>query len=363
MKEKIEYNRSDLHGIMKNIPFILCLAASMLVMACASIGNLLSDATEIPVDITSETPPDWTTMPKPSAIEPTISPQPSATEPSTSHPTPDLNNVCVLFPEGSSIWLKEANHPPIEIAGSDYETSNAACPPETLLPQVEVNVADIGEPEKLEMRNLIPHLCRQHPTQAEVWFNTEQPLVYGKHYQGDLWRFKVEEGSVEQILQDEQGGQFFNFSPDGKYLVMASSQNLRIMRSDGSELRQLFDFPELSICSEVNVWVTPWWYPDSSGIILNVHPECLNEPASWPFGLWWVPLMGEAVSIDPFAPEISSHSLMDPSTQRRELDSERNVFLENNTLYLSQEGYQPIELMTLENPDEGYFAFLCPTRE
>ena len=261
------------------------------------------------------------------------------------------------------MWLKEGNHPPQEIAAFDYQISNAACPPETLLPQVEVNIADIGTPEIMEMKNLIPYLCRQHPANGETWFNTEHPLEYGKYYLGDLWRFKIEDGSVEQILQEEQGGQFFSFSPDGKYLVMAGSQYLRIMHADGSEVRQLFEFPQLSICSEVNVWVTPWWYPDSSGIILNVQPGCLNDPSSWPFGLWWIPLEGEAVSIDPFVLEFSSDSMKDPSPLKRELDSERYVFLEHRILYLSQDGYQPTELMTLENPNAGYAAFICPSRE
>ncbi len=336
---------------MKTLPFIFSLVILILLLGCAFLGISSPEKTDTSL-VTHATP--ITAIPTTFLTGAPFGPSPQ---------TPDLTGVCLLYPDHGAILLKEENRLPQEISGPNYEYSDVDCPPEALLPEIEVNVADIGDPEQIELRHFVPHLCRQHPARPEIWFNTEKPMEYGKYFQSDLWRYNVEVGTVDQILPDGQGGEFFSFSPDGENIILSGSQQLRLLQSDGDNLRLWFEFPQLSICSEVNVWVIPWWNTDSSGVFVHVPPGCLNSPNSWAFGLWWIPIQGAAVSIDRFSLKFGDQSLFNSTPGRREWDSERYVSLGNGSLYLSQEGRQSIELIALEKPEQGYTAFLCPFRE
>jgi len=332
--------------------FILCLITILFLAACKFFTTIYPVGSESNVDLNQEV-----------LFTPTSPAYLSKTPSSIPLTQTEYDDLCILFPNRESIWFKRGTEPPIEISVQDIRTSNAQCPTEELLPLVEVNISEIGTPETNELRNLIPQLCKNHPTLPEIWFNTEQPLSYGKYYQSDLWRFRPDNNTVEQILEDKQGGQFFSFSPDGNYLILADNKHIKVMHLDGSELRLLFDFPEVSICSEVNVWTTPWWHPESSGVFLFVPVGCLNDPETWPFGFWWIPLEGEAVSIDPYIPDIVSQSLFDPTSDRRIISPGKYVYFENGTISLVQDGAPPIELVTLDKPEEGYSAFTCPNEE
>jgi hypothetical protein len=297
----------------------------------------------------------------------------------TPMPFPDASDVCLLYQYQDALWLKVAERPSEKMASpwpAHRYATNAQCPPKSLLPEVEVAVVESPITDTTYSVHLLPHFCIQHPNDREVWFNTEQPLDYGRWYNGDLWRYDLTNNTVEQILNDGQGGQFLQFSPDSQHLILAGSHDIKVMSPDGSGLRQLFEFPEVAICSEINVWVEPIWLPDSSGIVVHIPEGCLHSPDSWPFGLWWVPLEGQAVSIDEFSQneriEIIAPSpgvrevrtrILDPSPDRRQLDHQRYVYWQDGAVYLAQEGHQPLPLVSPTEPDDGYVAFLCPHDE
>ncbi len=167
-------NQQTVRWLVKIQTLIFSLVIYILVVGCVSLGISSPEIKDTPI-VTQATPL--------TAISTTIL---SATIFGTSPQTPDLTGVCLLYPDHGAILLEEEGRLPQVIAGPDYEYSDVDCPPETILPEIEVNVADIGAPEQKEMKHFIPHICRQHPSRLETWFNTEKPMEYGKYFQSDL---------------------------------------------------------------------------------------------------------------------------------------------------------------------------------
>ena len=198
-----------------------------------------------------------------------------------------------------TLWLQSDDRSAQQQVIEQTLFNPSLCPPMTLLPRVEFqNMPSVdGGPSVVTMEHLRIHQCLQHPTTKEVWFNTSQPLAYGAHYNSDLWRYFPHEERVEQLLTDGQGSPFIQFSPDGQYLILGSDIDIKLLRADGNDLRQLFEFPKYAICSEVNVWVVPLWLADSSGVVVKIPQGCTNAPGSWPVGWWWLSLDGDVASI------------------------------------------------------------------
>jgi hypothetical protein len=292
----------------------------------------------------------------PAPASPTAAPAPADRPTSTPLPTPEAGDVCVLYRHEGTLWLKQGGDPAQEIVEAVEEADPSLCPPRTLLPRAEYRDPDTDE--RL-VAHMLLHDCRRHPNGHDVWFNTERPTGYGRHYRSDLWRYDPECENVEQILDDGEGGQFFQFSPDGQYVILATERDIKLMRIDGSSPRQLFEFPEFAVCSEVNAWVVPLWLPDSSGVIVHIPEGCLHAADSWPFGLWWIPIEGDAVAVDAFS-EQDRRSILDPSPDPRARDAERYVYWEEGTIYLGQEGREAQPLVALAAPQDGYTAFVCP---
>ncbi len=342
--------------------FLLCVVVVWLLVSCNQQSGILPTSIPTTTSILRTPPLTWTptstSVPTPTAI-----PKLTSTLMPTSLPLPDADDVCLLYKDHDALWLKTGEEPAQEMGQPNYQLIDIRCPSEFLLPLVKVHLLDPPVTgTTYVMEHLIPHQCIQHPDGHEVWFNTQQPLDYGSFYNGDLWRHDLDNNTIQQILSNEQGGQFLQFSPDGRRLILAGSRDIKVMNSDGSELRQLFQFPEVSICSEINVWVAPIWLPDSSGVITLIPEGCLHSPDSWPFGLWWIPLEGQAVLIDESS-KAERESILDPSPNDRSLDDQRYVYWQDGILYLAQNDHQPLPLAVLPTLDDGYVAFLCPRGE
>lgn len=254
---------------------------------------------------------------------------------------PPTDDLCVFYRHEDTIWFKRGENSSHQLFVFQPQKYNlSACPPSSLLPQDKT-----------------PHLCFQHPNRHEIWFNTEQQKDYGKHYNSDLWRYDPNSQVVESILLNEQGGQYIQFSPDGQYLILSTNKEIKLMRSDENVPRKLFDFPELSVCSEVNVWAEPIWLPDSSGVIVRIRDGCLNSKLVWPFGLWWASINGRTALIDSFRE--SNDPVLNTMPERRTIDTTRYVYWDSDTVYLGQTDMKPFPLIQSVAAPNGYAVFLC----
>ena len=262
---------------------------------------------------------------------------------STPLPLPDTSDLCILYQYQDTLWFKEGEAPPRELA---MEEPDLIVPPVDPLLLPEVEVYSVEEEADITTR-LLPYRGIRHPSGQAIWFNTELPLDYGKYVNSDLWQLDVGDGTIQQLLPDGLGGQFFYFSPDGQYLVMATDHDIKLMDVDGNDLHVVFEFPEFQTCTEANGWVQPTWISDSSGLVVDIPAPDRCKSGNWSTSSWILPIDGEPILID------------ESPVPRKEIDENRYVYWRDGMLYLEQTGFAPRPLVPLASPGEGYAVFPC----
>jgi len=126
-----------------------------------------------------------------------------------------------------------------------------------------------------------------------VLFNTFLDDGSGSLLFNDLWQADPVSGQVKQLLPDGKGGSFA-LSPDGTTLLIASPESVSIANADGSNRRELFQFPAVKTASEYPYIPQPIWAPDSSyGLVAISGPDPYmdEEPG---YTIWRISRTGEA---------------------------------------------------------------------
>jgi hypothetical protein len=116
----------------------------------------------------------------------------------------------------------------------------------------------------------------------------------------DLQRVNVDSGAISIILPAGTAGGAWTFSPDGQWLALAQSNQVRVLRPDGSDDRILFSFKLVSTYSEWFYFPQVVWRNDSAGFYTVIPASAILDNPSEPSRFYYIPLKGEVARLAEF---------------------------------------------------------------
>src|SRR5258706_3163625 len=230
----------------------------------------------------------------------TETPAPSAS--ATLPPTPTLKPRIVLevvYSQAGNIWLWAETALPKQLTGSGQDSVpkisddgvvvafrrngelwavNADGTNERVLASAGALAAlphtDSGGPLEPRFFDFAPH-------SHDGYFNT---MLIGNPFsvpQQDLAKANADNPAVQSLLNDDQGGDEFTFSPDGTKIALARSDKINVANADGSGLKTVFTFPFVMLYSEASYTPQVVWLPDASGFKTVIPAQdALGDPSA-----------------------------------------------------------------------------------
>ena len=362
------------------------------ILACSLAQNLLDSslpATTPPPVVTSEALPG-TELPKgPQVTEP---PAPLAT---TEIPAETPAALQVVYVKDGNVWLwvegasaraltASGNVVRVALSGDravvafqrnvdDYHAElwavNADGSGERLL--VGVSDFDSFDPDKrLEYSlSLLPQRIAWVPGTHTLAYNTRQTFEGpGMGMFDDLRLVNADSGEKTTLLSAGQGGEFY-YSPNGQSIAVVTPTMISLVNADGSNRRQVLDYPLVVTYSEYQYYAHPLWAKDSSLLRVAIPPaEALSQPPQ-PTTLWTIPMDGAPATqlaslvAAPFfgaevalTPDLARMAYLrevgQPEENRRELHL-ANVDGSGDALYLEGKFLS----FSTWAPDSAYFLF------
>ncbi len=142
-----------------------------------------------------------------------------------------------------------------------------------------------GGPLELRLFDFAPH-------SHDVYFNTTLVSDPFSVPQYDLVKVNADNPVVQPLLNGDQGGYEFTFSPDGTKIALTRSDKINLVNADGSGLKTVFTFPLVMMYSEVSYTPQVVWLPDASGFKTVIPAsDALGNPAA-PTRFMFVPADG-----------------------------------------------------------------------
>lgn len=141
-------------------------------------------------------------------------------------------------------------------------------------------------------QTLIPAQMAWAPGGHRLLFNTVAVMSGpGQPPSNDLRLVDVDASEKKIILPAGSGGNFM-LSPDGKKVLLLRESSFAIANLDGSGLRPLFSFPQISTYSEWVYYPDPVWNQDSKSFRVIIPPaDSLGRPDD-PTVIWEIPVDG-----------------------------------------------------------------------
>jgi len=85
----------------------------------------------------------------------------------------------------------------------------------------------------------------------------------GEYINADLWKVDAESGALSNVLAPQSAGSF-TFSPDGRFIAISNPRSIALLKTDGSPLQVLLDFPFINTASEYTYKPLIGWSADST---------------------------------------------------------------------------------------------------
>lgn len=162
------------------------------------------------------------------------------------------------------------------------------------------------------------------PDQAQ-WAQSGDVLLYntvvsyagpGLPASNDLRSVNVDTLEKKLVLPPGSGGGRFYFSPNGQVLLLVRGSGFAIANPDGSNLREIFSFPEIYTYSEWAYLPDPVWNSDSAGFRVIIPPQdSLGQPDDATI-VWEIPVVsGPARQLGAYvgSPAWRSRPLLSPN--------------------------------------------------
>lgn len=140
-----------------------------------------------------------------------------------------------------------------------------------------------------------PYRFEWLPGTHTLAFNTQQIFQGpGLSLLNDLNLVDADSGELTFLLLSGWGGEFF-YSPDGKYVALATTSAIILADANGGNYRKVFEFAPVATYSDYRFYPRPAWSKDSSFLRVAIPPaDPLARPAQ-PTTLWTIPLDGAPV--------------------------------------------------------------------
>ncbi|PKN90929.1 MAG: hypothetical protein CVU44_21725 [Chloroflexi bacterium HGW-Chloroflexi-6] len=139
------------------------------------------------------------------------------------------------------------------------------------------------------------------PASHEVYFSLLGETEAFPMHLNDLQRVNADSGAINIVLPAGSGGGDWTFSPDRQWLALAQSNQIRVMRPDGTQDRVIFKFKMVSTYSEWFYFPQVVWRNDSVGLYTVIPASAILENPSEPTRYFYIPLTGEAAKLAEFA--------------------------------------------------------------
>ncbi|MDX1665504.1 MAG: hypothetical protein R3272_17080 [Candidatus Promineifilaceae bacterium] len=292
--------RSGLKKLIR-LPRVLLLAFVLLgVAACGTLsvevepqaGDSFPQPTTVIVEVTDEAAtetPGVTETPAAPPAEPTTeataaaaAPEPTEVERESENPRPAAPQA-VAFVKDSDVWFwkagtaaraltsvggvssvtlsPDASRVVFEHEGELWVVSSAGGDERPLVP------ASTFENIPLEefVVGLAPYQIGWIPGTSRILFNTMGQLEGpGLYLSDDLWLADAETGEVRLLLGGGEGGNF-TIAPDGEEIALVDRDgNVDVADIDGSNRREIFDYPRVLTFSEYAFYAEPVWAADGT---------------------------------------------------------------------------------------------------
>jgi Tol biopolymer transport system component len=205
------------------------------------------------------------------------------------------------------------------------------------------------------------------PGQHTLAYNTIQLFeIPSSHHNNDLRLVDVQNGNQTVLFESGKGGKF-TYSPDGTQIALSTPESISIVNADGSDRRDILNFPVIFTDRGWLFYPQPVWAPDSTYLRVAIPPQDpLNNPQAFTL-IWHIPadgslpyMAGEFVSI----PAYNSAPLISPDTKMVIfLTAIGEAFdeLELRVLNLTNGAQTPIYTGNISlhnwNPDSVHFVF------
>ncbi len=185
------------------------------------------------------------------------------------------------------------------------------------------------------------------PKSHDVYFNT---TLLGESFstpEYNLAKVNADNPSLQSLLNNDQGGGQFTFSPDGRKIALARNDKINVVNSNGSDLKTVFTFPSVMMYSEVSYIPQVAWLPDGSGFktVIPAQDQLANPSA--PTRFMFIPVDGsQAAQLAEFVagPAFANRPYISPDGSK--------------VLYVKQQGAN-LELHVIDagTADRAYFWY------
>ncbi len=263
----------------------------------------------------SPTIPETTTTPGPSPSIPVQSPTPTLPSPTPeSLPTPDSQDLSVVYQKGEQIWLWQANQPIRLTSGMGDFFPRISHDGQIVAFQRQIDayhselwaihldgsqerrLVSIDDLTTIGVSVLDPNALGVNPYQYEwipnsrvLAFNTQQTFQgAGQALNDDFNLVDADSIEVKFSLLAGWGGNF-SLSPDGKQVALSTPTDITLANLDGSDWRSVLTYDPVLTYSEYRYYAQPVWSPDGRFLYVVFPPAdpLAKEPS--PTEIWLIP--------------------------------------------------------------------------
>jgi hypothetical protein len=130
-----------------------------------------------------------------------------------------------------------------------------------------------GLPHTGDAKSVEPRQFDFAPGGHDVYFNISLVGDSATTSEYNLVKVNADFLSLQSLLDGNQGGGRFVFSPDGKKIALPRNDGINVVNADGSNLITAFIFPLVLLNTEVNYIPQVVWMPDGSGFKTVIPPR------------------------------------------------------------------------------------------